>query len=116
MCHSICSLGQQGPNGATVDWTITLKAGGSQVGTASWSTDACTQGITNSCSFDHEELDVDLGQDQSFTVSKNEMMEISISAEMSAVMAARSQAAQVVKQRLHGTRLMANQTGFLKSR
>ena len=71
-----------GPNGATVDWTITLKAGGSQVGTASWSTDACTQGITNSCSFDHEELDVDLGQDQSFTVSKDEMMEISISAEM----------------------------------
>ena len=72
-----------GPNGATVDWTIALKAGGSQVGTASWSTDACTQGITNSCSFDHEELDVDLGQDQSFTVSKDEMMEISISAEMS---------------------------------
>ena len=72
-----------GPNGATVDWTITLKAGGSQLGTASWSTAACTQGITNSCSFDHEELDVDLGQDQSFTVSKDEMMEISISAEMS---------------------------------
>ena len=72
-----------GPNGATVDWTITLKAGGSQVGTASWSTDACTQGITNSCSFDHEEFDVDLGQDASFTVSKNEMLEISISAEMS---------------------------------
>jgi len=72
-----------GPNGATVDWTITLKAGGSQVGTASWNTDACTQGITNSCSFDHEELDVDLGQDESFTVSKDEMLEISISAEMS---------------------------------
>ncbi|MFL2493400.1 MAG: hypothetical protein ACJ0HH_01410 [Candidatus Thalassarchaeum sp.] len=72
-----------GPNGATVDWTITLKAGGSQVGTGSWSTDACTQGITNSCSFDHEELDVDLGQDQSFTVLKDEMLEISISAEMS---------------------------------
>ena len=71
-----------GPNGATVDWTITLKTGGSQVGTASWSTDACTQGITNSCSFDHEELDVDLGQDQSFIVSKDEMLEISISAEM----------------------------------
>tara|TARA_B100000676_G_scaffold131058_1_gene130134 strand:+ start:192 stop:2996 length:2805 start_codon:yes stop_codon:yes gene_type:complete len=72
-----------GPNGATVDWTITLKAGGSQVGSASWSTDACTQGITNSCSFDHEEFDVDLGQDASFTVSKDEMLEISISAEMS---------------------------------
>jgi len=72
-----------GPNGATVDWTITLKAGGSQVGTSSWSTDACTQGITNSCSFDHEELDIDLGQDASFTVSKDEMLEISISAEMS---------------------------------
>ena len=71
-----------GPNGATVDWTITLKAGGSQVGTASWSTDACTQGITNSCSFDHEEFDVDLGQDASFTISKDEMLEISISAEM----------------------------------
>ena len=71
-----------GPNGATVDWTITLKAGGSQVGTSSWSTAACTQGITNSCSFDHEEFDVDIGQDASFTISKDEMLEISISAEM----------------------------------
>jgi hypothetical protein len=60
-----------------------LKAGGSEVGTASWDTDACTQSFTNSCSFDHEEFEIDLGGDQSFTVSKDERLEITVSAEMS---------------------------------
>ena len=72
-----------GPSGSTVEWSITFKAGGSQVGTASWDTDACTTSFTNSCSFDHEEFEIDLGVDQSFTVSKDERLEITVSAEMS---------------------------------
>ena len=72
-----------GPSGSTVEWSITFKAGGSQVGTASWDTDACTTSFTNSCSFDHEEFEIDLGDDQSFTVSKDERLEITVSAEMS---------------------------------
>ena len=72
-----------GPSGSTVEWSITLKAGGSQVGTASWDTDACTQSFTNSCSFDHEEFEIDLEDDQSFIISKDERMEITVSAEMS---------------------------------
>ena len=72
-----------GPSGSTVEWSITLKAGGSQVGTASWDTDACTQSFTNSCSFDHEEFEIDLEEDQSFIISKDERMEITVSAEMS---------------------------------
>jgi hypothetical protein len=72
-----------GPSGSTVEWSITFKAGGSQVGTASWDTDACTTSFTNSCSFDHEEFEIDLGEDQSFTVSKDERLEITVSAEMS---------------------------------
>ena len=71
-----------GPSGSTVEWSITFKAGGSQVGTASWDTDACTTSFTNSCSFDHEEFEIDLGEDQSFTVSKDERLEITVSAEM----------------------------------
>ena len=72
-----------GPSGSTVEWSITFKAGGSQVGTASWDTDACTTSFSNSCSFDHEEFEIDLGEDQSFTVSKDERLEITVSAEMS---------------------------------
>ena len=72
-----------GPSGSTVEWSIRLKAGGSEIGTASWDTDACTQSFTNSCSFDHEEFEIDIGGDQSFTVSKDERMEITVSAEMS---------------------------------
>ena len=71
-----------GPSGSTVEWSITFKAGGSQVCTASWDTDACTTSFTNSCSFDHEEFEIDLGEDQSFTVSKDERLEITVSAEM----------------------------------
>ena len=72
-----------GPSGSTVEWSIRLKAGGSEVGTASWDTDACTQSFTNNCNFDHEEFEIDLGGDQSFTVSKDERIEITVSAEMS---------------------------------
>ena len=49
-------LRSTGPDTASVDWTLTLKASGSQVGSASWSSEACNPGLTQSCSFDHETL------------------------------------------------------------
>ena len=39
-------LRSTGPDTATVDWTLTLKASGSQVGSASWSSEACNPGLT----------------------------------------------------------------------
>ena len=56
-------LRSTGPDTATVDWTLTLKASGSQVGSASWSSEACNPGLTQSCSFDHETFEIDIGSD-----------------------------------------------------
>ena len=72
-----------GPSGSSVDWTINVRAGSSSIGQAEWSADACNTGIGNSCNFDHEEFEVDIGTSSSFMVLEDETIEITISAEMS---------------------------------
>ena len=72
-----------GPDTSTVEWTLTLKSSGSQVGSVSWSTDACNPGITQSCSFDHETFEIDLGNNQRFTIDKDERLELIVDADMS---------------------------------
>ena len=72
-----------GPSGSSVDWTINVRAGGSSIGQAEWSADACNTGIGNSCNFDHEEFEVDIGTSGSFMILEDETIEITISAEMS---------------------------------
>ena len=72
-----------GPSGSSVDWTINVRAGGSSIGQAEWSADACNTGIGNSCNFDHEEFEVDIGTSSSFMILEDETIEITISAEMS---------------------------------
>ena len=76
-------LRSTGPDTATVDWTLTLKASGSQVGSASWSSEACNPGLTQSCSFDHETFEIDIGGDETFTIDKDERLELIIDADMS---------------------------------
>ena len=66
-----------------MEWTLTLKSSGSQVGSVSWSTDACNPGITQSCSFDHETFEIDLGNNQRFTIDKDERLELIVDADMS---------------------------------
>ena len=75
-------LRSTGPDTATVDWTITLKASGSQVGSASWSSEACNPGLTQSCSFDHETFEIDIGSGETFTIDKDERLELIIDADM----------------------------------
>tara|TARA_Y100001970_G_scaffold110172_1_gene137600 strand:- start:9730 stop:12594 length:2865 start_codon:yes stop_codon:yes gene_type:complete len=72
-----------GPDTSSVEWTITLKASSTTVGSVSWSTDACNPGLTQSCSFDHETFEIDLGNDQRFTIDKNERLELLVDADMS---------------------------------
>jgi len=76
-------LRSSGPSGSTVEWTITMKASGSQIGSTSWETEACTSGITNSCAdFDYEVFEINVGNREQFTVSKDERLEVIIDASM----------------------------------
>ena len=73
-----------GPSGSNVEWTITLKASGSQIGTASLSNEACVSSITSSCDdFDYELFEIDVGTRDEFTVSKDERLEVIVGATMS---------------------------------
>ncbi|MBT3757283.1 MAG: hypothetical protein HN785_05900 [Euryarchaeota archaeon] len=72
-----------GPSNSNVEWTINIEAAGSQIGSTAWSTAACNTGIGNSCNFDHESFDVDLGATEFFTIPEDAVLEISVSAEMS---------------------------------
>ena len=77
-------LKASGPSGSNVEWTITLKASGSQIGTASLSNEACVSGITSSCDdFDYELFEIDVGSRDQFTVSKDERLEVIVDASMS---------------------------------
>ena len=91
-----------GPSGSSVDWTINVRAGGSSIGQAEWSADACNTGIGNSCNFDHEEFEVDLGSTSFFMVLEDETIEITISAEMSGCDSSEVHLARHVQQRLPG--------------
>ena len=73
-----------GPSGSNVEWTITLKASGSQIGSATLSNEACVSSITSSCDdFDYELFEIDVGTRDVFTVSKDERLEVIVDASMS---------------------------------
>lgn len=73
-----------GPSGSSVEWTVTLKASGSQIGSATFSADACVSGLTSSCGdFDYEIFSIDVGSRDVFTVSKDQRLEVIVDASMS---------------------------------
>ncbi|MBD50494.1 MAG: hypothetical protein CMB08_01045 [Euryarchaeota archaeon] len=73
-----------GPSGSSVEWTVILKASGSQIGSATFSADACVSGLTSSCGdFDYEIFSIDVGSRDVFTVSKDQRLEVIVDASMS---------------------------------
>ena len=73
-----------GPSGSSVEWTVTLKASGSQIGSATFSADACVSGLTSNCGdFDYEIFSIDVGSRDVFTVSKDQRLEVIVDASMS---------------------------------
>jgi uncharacterized membrane protein len=73
-----------GPSGATIDWTITMKASGSVIGSITdESLPVCNSGIGSNCDeFGHESFQVNVGNREEFTVSKDERLEIIVEASM----------------------------------
>ena len=76
-------LRASGPSGSTVDWTVTMKASGSTIGSVTLKFDACNSGIGSSCEdFDYEVFEVSVGSREQFSVSKDGRLEIIIEASM----------------------------------
>jgi len=73
-----------GQEGSTVDWTVSVIAGTSIIGTEDWTTDACTPSLVggNSCGFDERYFHPSWGSPADFTVDADERLKVVVSADM----------------------------------
>ena len=76
-----------GQEGSTVDWTVSVIAGTSIIGTEDWSTDTCTPGGSwggggDSCGFDERYFHPSWVSPQDFTVDADERLKVVVSADM----------------------------------
>ena len=82
--HVVLFLKATGPEGSTVDWTVSIIAGTSIIGSEDWSTDACTPSWTgNSCGFDERNFHPSWTTgDGTFDVDAGERLKVVVSADM----------------------------------
>jgi len=73
-----------GQEGSTVDWTVSVIAGTSIIGTEDWTTDACTPSLVggNSCGFDERYFHPSWGGNPDFDVEAGERLKVVVSADM----------------------------------
>ena len=73
-----------GQEGSTVDWTVSVIAGTSIIGTEDWTTDACTPSLVggNSCGFDERYFHPSWGGNPDFDVESDERLKVVVSADM----------------------------------
>ena len=73
-----------GQEGSTVDWTVSVIAGTSIIGTEDWTTDACTPDAWggNSCGFDERYFHPSWGNNPDFDVEAGERLKVVVSADM----------------------------------
>ena len=73
-----------GQEGSTVDWTVSVIAGTSIIGTEDWSTDVCTPSAWggNTCGFDERYFHPSWGGNPDFDVESGERLKVVVSADM----------------------------------
>ena len=73
-----------GQEGSTVDWTVSVIAGTSIIGTEDWSTDVCTPSAWggNTCGFDERYFHPSWGSNPDFDVESGERLKVVVSADM----------------------------------
>jgi len=73
-----------GSSQSSVDWTVSVRTSGGSVGSSTWDGGAvCDSTFSSTCSFDYESFEVNIGGDRSFTVDKDERLEVNVRASMS---------------------------------
>jgi len=72
-----------GPEGSTVDWTVSIVAGTSIIGAEDWTTDACTPSWSgNSCGYDERNFHPSWSGDADFVVDSGDRLKVVVSADM----------------------------------
>jgi hypothetical protein len=76
-------LKSEGSQNSNVDWTVSVMTSERTVGSTTYSGSVCSSSFGSSCDFDHEIIDVGIGNSESFQVGKNERLIIKVRASMS---------------------------------
>jgi hypothetical protein len=76
-------LKSEGSQSSNVDWTVSVMTSERTVGSTTYSGSVCSSSFQTSCDFDHEIIDVGIGNSESFQVGKNERLIIKVRASMS---------------------------------
>jgi len=76
-------LKSEGSQNSNVDWTVSIMTTQRTIGSTTYSGSVCSSSFGSSCDFDHETIDVAIGNSESFQVSKNERLIIRVRASMS---------------------------------
>ena len=76
-------LKSEGSQNSNVDWTVSIMTSERTIGSTTYSGSVCTSSFGSSCDFDHEIIDVGIGNSESFQVGKNERLIIRVRASMS---------------------------------
>ncbi|HJM24284.1 MAG TPA: hypothetical protein QF821_01390 [Candidatus Thalassarchaeaceae archaeon] len=76
-------LKSEGSQNSNVDWTVSILTSERMVGSTTYSGSVCSSSFGSSCDFDHEIIDVGIGNSESFEVKKNERLIVRVRASMS---------------------------------
>ena len=76
-------LKSEGSQNSNVDWTVSVMTSERTIGSTTYSGSVCSSSFGSSCDFDHEIIDVGIGNSESFQVGKNERLIIRVRASMS---------------------------------
>ena len=76
-------LKSEGSQNSNVDWTVSIMTSQRTIGSTTVPGSVCSSSFGSSCDFDHEEIDVGIGNSESFQVGKNERLIIKVRASMS---------------------------------
>ena len=76
-------LKSEGSQNSNVDWTVTVMTSDGTVGSTTYPGSVCSSSFGSSCDFDHEIIEVGIGNSESFQVRKNERLIIKVRASMS---------------------------------
>jgi len=76
-------LKSEGSQNSNVDWTVSIMTSERTIGSTTYSGSVCSSSFGSSCDFDHEIIEVGVGNSESFQVGKNERLIIRVRASMS---------------------------------
>ena len=76
-------LKAEGAQNSNVDWTVSIATSSDFLGSTTYRGSVCESSFGSSCDFDHEVIEVGIGNSESFEIKKNDRLIVKVRASMS---------------------------------